>query len=38
MAIARYQRLRLLLSRKQYLETRLSQLAETLVTVHGQLN
>lgn len=38
MAIARYQRLRLLLSRKQYLETRLGQLAETLVMVHGRLN
>ncbi|WP_421655180.1 hypothetical protein [Leptothermofonsia sp. ETS-13] len=38
MAIARYQRLRLLLSRKQYLETRLEQLAETLVMVHSRLN
>lgn len=38
MAIARYQRLRLLLSRKQTLETRLGQLAETLVMVHGKMN
>ncbi|MBW4615936.1 MAG: hypothetical protein KME21_22170 [Desmonostoc vinosum HA7617-LM4] len=37
MAIARYQKLRQLLGRKQYLETRLSQLAETLVGLHSQL-
>lgn len=37
-AIARYQRLKHLLARKQYLEMRLSKLAETLVVVHGQLN
>ncbi|UBF28411.1 hypothetical protein K9N68_11365 [Kovacikia minuta CCNUW1] len=37
LAIARYQRLRILLSRKQHLESRLSQLAETLVGVHGKL-
>ena len=37
LAIARYQRLRQLLTRKQYLETRLGQLAETLVSIHGQL-
>jgi hypothetical protein len=37
MAIARYQKLRQLLGRKQYLETRLSQLAETLVALHGHL-
>lgn len=38
LAISRHQKLRQLLGRKQYLETRLSQLAETLVMVHGQLN
>jgi hypothetical protein len=38
LAIARYQRLRVLLSRKQDLETRLSQLAETLIVVHSKLN
>lgn len=37
LAIARYQKLRQLLGRKQHLETQLSQLAETLVRVHGQL-
>ncbi|MBF2065068.1 MAG: hypothetical protein IGS39_11695 [Calothrix sp. C42_A2020_038] len=37
MAIARYQKLRQLLGRKQYLENRLSQLAETLVMLHGHL-
>ncbi|NES96440.1 MAG: hypothetical protein F6K32_14640 [Desertifilum sp. SIO1I2] len=37
LAIARYQKLRQLLARKQYLETRLSQLAETLVILHGHL-
>ncbi|MEB3182125.1 MAG: hypothetical protein VKL59_24275 [Nostocaceae cyanobacterium] len=36
-AIARYQKLRQLLGRKQYLETRLSQLAETLVVIHGHI-
>jgi hypothetical protein len=37
MAIARYQKLRQLLGRKQYLETRLSQLAETLVVLHSHI-
>ncbi|MGA7934266.1 MAG: hypothetical protein WCA35_12025 [Kovacikia sp.] len=37
-AIARYQRLRILLSRKQYLETQLSQFAETLIVIRGKLN
>jgi hypothetical protein len=37
MAIARYQKLRQLLGRKQYLETRLTQLAETLVVLHGHI-
>lgn len=37
MAIARYQKLRQLLGRKQYLETRLSQLAETLVILHSHV-
>ncbi|BAZ15642.1 hypothetical protein NIES4071_75140 [Calothrix sp. NIES-4071] len=37
MAIARYQKLRHLLERKQYLENRLSQLSETLVMLHGHL-
>lgn len=37
MAIARYQKLRQLLGRKQSLETRLSELAETLATLHGHL-
>lgn len=37
MAIARYQKLRQLLGRKQYLETRLSQLAESLVVLHGHI-
>jgi hypothetical protein len=36
-AIARYQKLRQLLGRKQYLETRLAQLAETLVILHGHM-
>lgn len=36
-AIARYQKLRQLLGRKQYLETRLTQLAETLVILHGHI-
>ncbi|HEY9637426.1 MAG TPA: hypothetical protein V6D14_28760 [Coleofasciculaceae cyanobacterium] len=38
LAIARYQKLRQLLSRKQDLETRLSQLAETLVVMHAHLS
>lgn len=38
MAIARYQKLRHLLTRKEYLETRLSQLSETLVVLHGHLS
>lgn len=37
LAIARHQKLRQLLTRQQYLETRLSQLAETLVVMQGQL-
>ncbi|WP_427157882.1 hypothetical protein ACQFX9_19740 [Aliinostoc sp. HNIBRCY26] len=37
MAIARYQKLRQLLGRKQYLETRLSQLAETLIVLHSHI-
>ncbi|NEP61242.1 MAG: hypothetical protein F6K31_30400 [Symploca sp. SIO2G7] len=37
-AIARYQKLRQLLSRKQELETRLSQLSETLVVMHAHLS
>ncbi|WP_088243309.1 hypothetical protein [Calothrix rhizosoleniae] len=37
MAIARYQKLRQILGRKQYLETRLNQLAETLVALYGHL-
>ncbi len=37
MGIARYQKLRQLLGRKQYLETRLGQLAETLVVLHGHI-
>jgi hypothetical protein len=37
MAIARYQKLRQLFGRKQYLETRLNQLAETLVTLHSEI-
>lgn len=38
LAIARYQKLRQLSARKQDLETRLSQLAKTLVDLHSQLN
>ncbi len=38
LAIARHQKLRQLLSRKQDLEIRLSQLAETLVVMHGHLS
>ncbi len=37
MAIARYQKLRQLLGRKQHLETRLSQLAESLVVLHSHI-
>lgn len=37
MAIARYQKLRQLLGRKEYLETRLSQLAESLVILRGHI-
>jgi hypothetical protein len=37
MAIARYQKLRQLLGRKQHLETRLSQLAQTLVILHSHI-
>ncbi|TAE56299.1 MAG: hypothetical protein EAZ76_02575 [Nostocales cyanobacterium] len=36
-AIARYQKLRQLFARKQYLENRLSQLAETLVNLHSNI-
>jgi hypothetical protein len=38
LAIARYQKLRQLLGRKQYLEARLSQLAQTLIALHGRLH
>jgi len=37
LAIARYQRLRQLLARKQQLETRLNQLAETLLVLQDHL-
>lgn len=37
-AIARYHKLQLLLNRKEHLETRLTQLAETLVVLHGHLS
>lgn len=37
MAIARYQQLRQYLDRKQKLENRLNQLAETLVVLHGHI-
>ena len=37
MAIARYQQLRQLLERKQKLESRLNQLAETLVVLYGHI-
>ncbi|NEQ64938.1 MAG: hypothetical protein F6K21_05440 [Symploca sp. SIO2D2] len=37
-AIARYQKLRQLLNRKEELETRLSQLSETLVVMHAHLS
>lgn len=36
-AIARYQKLRQLLGRKQYLETRLSNLAQALVVLHSNI-
>ncbi len=38
LAIARHQKLRQLLSRKQDLEVRLSQLAETLIVMHGHIS
>jgi hypothetical protein len=37
LAIARYQKLRILFSKKQSLETRLQQLVETLTLLHSQL-
>lgn len=37
-AIARYQKIKQLLNRKQELETRLSQLSETLIVMHGHLS
>lgn len=37
LAIARYQKLRTLLSRKQNLETRLTNLVESLTMLHGQI-
>ena len=37
MGIARYKKLRQMLGRKQYLENRLNQLAQTLVVLHGHL-
>jgi hypothetical protein len=37
LAIARHQKLRQFLSRKHYLESRLSQLAENLITIHSYL-
>lgn len=37
-AIARYQKIKQLISRKEELETRLSQLSETLVVMHGHLS
>jgi hypothetical protein len=37
LAIARYQKLRILFSKKQSLETRLQQLVETLALLHGQI-
>jgi hypothetical protein len=37
LAIARYQKLRILFSKKQSLETRLQQLVETLTLLHGQI-
>lgn len=38
LAIARYQKLRALLTRKQSLETRLTTLVESLTLLHGQIN
>jgi hypothetical protein len=38
LAIARYQKLRQLLNRKQELETRLTQLSETLIVMHAHLS
>ncbi len=38
LAIARYHKLRQLLNRKQDLETRLTQLAETLIVMHSHLS
>ena len=37
-AIARYQKIKQLINRKQELETRLSQLSETLIVLHGHLS
>ncbi len=37
MGIARYKKLRQMLGRKQYLENRLNQLAQTLVVLHGHI-
>ncbi len=37
-AIARYQKIKQLITRKEELETRLSQLSETLVVMHGHLS
>lgn len=37
-AIARYQKIKQLLNRKQELETRLTQLSETLIVMHGHLS
>ena len=37
MGIARYHKLRQMLGRKQYLENRLNQLAQTLVVLHGHI-
>ncbi|MBD3880512.1 hypothetical protein IFO70_01950 [Phormidium tenue FACHB-886] len=38
LAIARYQKLRILFSKKQSLENRLQQLVQSLTLLHGQLN
>jgi hypothetical protein len=38
LAIARHQKIRQLLNRKQVLETRLTQLAETLIVMHGHIS
>ncbi|HEY9604571.1 MAG TPA: hypothetical protein V6C85_23400 [Allocoleopsis sp.] len=38
LAIARYQKIRQLLNRKQVLETRLTQLAETLIVMHSHIS